>query len=1203
MKKLFFTLLATGLICTVSLKVTYSQKPVNQSGYPELVPMSSYDSLKLSQLPPLKLPEEALRRALPNAIDNSANPWFRPLVAQVGLECGQASSIGVVFTYEMNYLRNVPGNLPQNQYTTHFSYNFINGGSDQGVSFFETFEILKQAGCPTVADYGGMAAGGASRWMNGYNLYYNAMHNRVTDIYSIRMNTPVGLQTLKNWIYDHGNGSTAGGLGCFYAEFTHPPAVLPAGTPEAGKHVIYAWGNSANHAMSIVGYNDSIRWDYNGDGQYTNNIDINSDGLVDMKDWEIGGFKMANTYGSISGWGDQGFSYMMYKSVADQFQQGGIWNNTVVVVDARDNHEPQLAAKVTLTYPCRDRIRVMAGVSSDPNATEPEHILHFPIYDFQGGCNPMQGTSGPQTIELGLDLNLLLQYVTPGQEAKYFLMVQENDPSGANAGSIGSFAIIDYTNGSNIINSPANELPLVNNNITMVGVNATINYNPALITTDTIMPVQLYSSFSVPLQASGGTSPYRWHFVEDYARFDSISVMPQISALKLQPSSNSNGKALVELPFAFPYFGETFTEVYATVDGYLMFENSLLPWPYYVEGLTYFIQTPMIAPAMSNPFVVSGASEGIWYEESPDFVTFRWQLSVTGASGTSFSATARLYPDGKIEINYGNCILPSFVERYAGISAGDGLNYEIMTYEPDFLPATDQLVRFIPATKHTGVNLSTDGILSGQTSELFENLPVTVCVTDKYNLKDYRTYYLNTNGLLMDYEVMAGADNVIGFGESCSITLHITNLNSFPIGATTFNLSSFDSYFILENAQTGIPGLQPGENITIIDAFQFTVAEDVPNAHVATCVLYATSAEGNWNRSFGLTAYRPEVEIASLLVVDGNNGILEAGETALLSINLINDGGVELTNAVANISSWDPYLTIITNTGNIDTLNVAAVWPLVFAVSLAPETPLYHLIEINLAVTGDHQFNYLKTIPLVTGFIVETFETGDFSSFDWTTGGDNPWYPEEGFAHEGNWCARSGLILDNQLSTFAINWNVAFADSISFWFQVSSEPGYDYLHFNSNLGEMDKWAGTWDWTRAKFLVPAGEHLFTWKYIKDYSVSTGEDCARIDYIVLPVFAVPTSADKTEPISARLEVYPNPGRDELIISYTLAEPSPAQILISDMHGRVLFRQDDINTLPAGNYQLRPDLPSLEAGVFTVILRTNSGFLVKKIIRTAN
>jgi len=1200
MKKLLFTLVTILVFCVFPFTKSEGQKP-SVSGNSELAPMSSYDSLKLSQLPALKMPEETTRRLLPFAIDNSGKPWFRPLIAQVGLECGQASSIGVVFTYEINYSRNVPGNLPENQYTTHFAYDFINGGSDAGVSFFETFEILKQAGNPTVADYGGMATGGPSRWMSGYDLYYNAMHNRLSEAYSIRVNTPEGLQTLKNWIYDHGNGSSAGGLGCFYAEFTHPPSVFPSGTPEEGKHVIYAWGNSANHAMSIVGYNDSVRWDYNGDGQYTNNLDINTDGIVDMRDWEIGGFKMANTYGSISGWGDNGFSYMMYKSVADQFQQGGIWNNTVVVIDVRDNQEPQLTAKVSLSHPCRNSLRVMAGVSADPSATEPDHILHFPIFDFQGGCNPMQGTSGSQTIEFGLDLNLLLPYIEPGSEAKYFLLVQENDPLGSSSGSVESFSIIDYTNGTNIINSQINELPLVNNNVTMVSVNAAINYDPTLITTESLAPVQLYSYYQFPLEATGGTPPYRWRFAEDYIRFDSTAEMSQITEQQLSLSNNNNGKVKVDLPFSFPFYGQNYSSLYATADGYLMFENSLLPWPYYIEGRTYFIQTPIIAPVMSNPLII-GSGDGVWYEVTDDYVTFRWKLSVSGSTDSHFNATARLWTNGKIEFDYGDCVLPSFLERFSGISAGDGENYSLLDYQPDFSPVTDQLIRFSPFSSHPGLQLSVDGILSGHTTQVYENQAVRICASDKNNIRDFKTLYLNTEGLQMEYEIIAGNDSSIGFGEDCSMTLHITSLNSFPIGATSLNLNTFDPYFTLTDSQASIPGIQPGETLTIENAFTFRAANQVPDEHQAAFILNAVSSQGNWTRSFNLMAYRALTEIASLNIIDGNNGILEPGETALLAINLRNTGGADLTNAQALISSWDPYLTLYSNSGTIDTLHPDELWPLVFSVNLSSDAPLYYLFEINLDVTGDHQFSYTKTIPLFTGFLVETFETADFSTFDWETSGDAPWYPEETDAHEGNWCARSGACIDNQQSNLTLNWDVAFADSISFWFKISSEPGYDFLHFYSNLGEMGKWAGSWGWTQAQFLVPAGQHLFAWKYIKDYSVSTGEDCARIDYIVLPVYAVPTGTETSGLPPSTLSVYPNPANNEFTIAYSLSEPGQIQLLIYDIHGMVVYRYDQTNTLPAGNYQLNPGKFVSGPGMYTIILKTDNEMLVKKLIKTS-
>jgi hypothetical protein len=1202
MKRLLCTFVSLLIVCSI----TYSQqlgKQLNAVSYPELVQMSGYDSLKLSQLPILKLSNETKMRLIPYAIDNSLQPWFRPLFSQSGLECGQASSIGLVFTYEMDYIRNVPANLPENQYATYFAYNFINGGSDNGVSFYETYEILKYAGNPTVEEYGGLSTGGPSRWMNGYDLYYNSMHNRVSEVYSIKLNTVDGLQTLKNWLYDHGDGSSAGGVACFYAQYTNPNGVFPENVPEAGKHVITAWGGSANHAMTFAGYNDSIRWDYNNDGQYTNHIDLNLDGIIDIRDWEIGGFKIANTYGSINYWGDHGFSYVMYKSVADAYGQGGIWNNTGVVIDVRDDHQPQLTAKVSLNYLCRNKVKVMAGVSSNPVATEPDHILHFPMFDFQGGCLPMAGSSGSQTIEFGLDLNLLLQYVNPGEPAKYFLIIQEDDPLGAQTGILESFSLIDYTNGSNIINSNVSGLPLVNNSITTVGVTASINFNPVLITDDTIPTLQLYSSYYHQLQGNQGTPPYRWQLVEGYSRVDSTSTMPLIDAIKLQPSSSNNGHAKVELPFDFPFYGKLHNEVYATVDGYLMFEDNNIPWPFYIEGRTYFIETPMIAPVCSHPLLIGTSTEGIWYEESADYVTFRWKLSAFQSSGSEVNATARLYPDGRIDINYGSWTIPSYIERYAGVSSGDGENYYIMTYDPDFSPLSNQFVRFTPNALHSGIELTTEGVLMGQVNELFDSIPILVCATDKNNLKDYKTYYLTSKGLLIEYEIFAGDNNIIGFGEDVYMDLLLTNYNSFPVGATTINLSSLDQYYNIITSQTSFAGLAAGESIIIPNAFHFKAHNNIPNGYMAQFVLNAQAPEGNWSRVISLDAYRAITEINSITIDDGDNGILEPGETAFLNIDLVNSGGAELTDAIGILQSWYPHLTVNTNSNNIDTLQPGQIWTLSFEVSLAPEAPEPDLIEINIIVNGNNEFYYIETIPLFSGLLVEDFETGDFSMFEWLTAGTNPWFTETGTAYEGSWCARSGSLLDNQFSTLYLDWDVAHSDTISFWYKVSSEPSYDFLFFSTTQGELARWSGSIDWTQAKFPLPAGPNTFIWKYGKDYSISTDEDCARIDYITFPAYSVPTPTVNNEISGTHLSVYPNPGSDVLNIMYTLEKPSPVRVYIIDMHGRIIYQKNEPGYKQEGEYLLKPDWINNGPGIYSVILHTNSGILVKKIIKISN
>ncbi len=1204
MKKAALIILTAVVAILFASPVTAQQKELPPNLNPELPLMSSYDSLMLSQLPELEMPSTITKRLLPSVVDNSQLPWFRPLIAQVGLECGQASSIGLMFTYEIDFLRQAPANLPHNQFATHFAYNFVNGGADAGVNYYETFEILKRAGTPSVWDYGGMSIGGPSRWMSGYTEYYNAMHNRVTEIYTIKVNTPEGLQTLKNWIFDHGNGSQAGGLACFYAQFSNPPLTLPQGTPEAGKHVITSWGSSANHSMTICGFNDSIRWDYNGDGLYTNDTDINGDGVVDMRDWEIGGFKMANTYGSISGWGDQGFSYMMYKSVADQFQQGGIWNNAVVVIDVRDNHLPQLTAKVNMSHTCRSLLKVTAGVSANPQASEPDHILQFPIFDFQGGCHPMQGNTYPENLEFGLDLNPLLTFVEPGAEARYFLMIEENDPLQTASGMLTSFALVDYTNGTTQIDCPVSGIPLTGNGITKLSINAAINYDAVAILTDTLPSLQLYANYNVQLQAEGGTPPYRWHIAEDYLRHDSTATMPQITQQKLVLSNNSNGSAAVNLPFIFPYFGKEYNHVYATSDGYLIFENTLLPWPFYIEGRTYFLQKPMIAPCMSNPFLIdNGQGDGVWYEDTGDHVTFRWKLSISQVTGGTVNATARLYPDGTIEFTYGDFVSPAYIERWAGISAGDGENYTLLDYNPDFTPGTNQFIRFSPLRLHKGIQLNSSGILSGIASVLFDNQPVKICATDKNNIRAYRTLHLKTEGLQMEYTVTAGTDTIIEYGETCTMSLTVTNHNPSETGPVTLSLTTLDPRYTITSANAYTPVIQPGETVYIDDAFTFNASVNIQNEHLSTFIIAAQAAGGNWSRQARLMAYRPVISISGLEIYDGNNGILEPGENALLRLSLTNAGGAKLRNALATLSTWDPYLQISGTAQTHDTLLPDETWLATYMVALSHETPLNHMVQANLNVTGDNQFNYLKTIPLLTGIIVEDFELGNFSSYEWQTGGNAAWVIMDGHSWEGNHSAKSGVITDNQTSNLWIDWDVAFADSISFWFKVSSEANYDYLRFLSNGVELGKWAGQVDWRKAGFLLPAGPTTLSWRYTKDYSVSNGDDCAYLDYIIFPAYAIATANSGQFDLFSNFTVYPNPTAGEINLSWTLRRPSAVQVLITDEMGRILYLHDMPGILPAGAHHFRPAGMEGSRGTWMVMLRTAEGTLVKKLIRTGN
>lgn len=1169
-----------------------------------LQPLTAADSVTLSKIPELKMNALALRRTLPAVVDNSSLPYMRPLIGQVGLECGQASSIGIMFTYEINAKRKALGSLPENQYATHFTYNFLNGGNDAGINYFESMHIVKFAGNPNVVDYGGMASGGASRWMSGYDKYYNAMTNRVDGIYAIKTNTLEGLQTLKNWIYDHGEGSDFGGMASFYSQYTSPPSIFPPGTPEAGKHVIYSWGSSPNHAMTIVGYHDSIRWDYNSDGQYTNNIDLNGDGLIDIRDWEIGGFKMANTYGSISGWGDAGFSYMMYKTVADLTSQGGIWNNQVIVAEAKKAYQPMLTAKVNLSYPCRNKLKFMAGVSTDLLSSEPEVVMQYPMFDFQGGCNPMQGSGGPN-FEFGLDLNYLLQYVEPGQNARFFFIVIENDDAGSSQGVINSVSLMDYTSGTpQEIAANIFALPIQNNSTTKVGINAAINYDPVSIATDEIPPLELYQPSEAQLVAEGGQDPYRFCLLQTYDTINATAEFPLINGTQLSLSSNDNGTGEVALPFSFPFYGTNYDKIYVAADGFIMFEPSMVTWPYYVAGKSYLIQNKIIAPALAKPFYIQpSAGDGIWAETTNESVTIRWKLSVYGQGGDSeVSMAARLHQNGQIEFFYGTHLAAAYIARFAGISNGDGDNMTILNKTGFFTPVPQQHTVFTPPENLNNITLTKNGLLSANMDHFEANQTINVLVSDRNNIRSITALPLQVQGVLMDYEVVSGDDNIIENGENFRFNFNFENKNAFDLGEATFQITGEDAFVTIIDGQTTIPALAVNESLMMTDLFDLSVIANVENGHQAHFTLHYTTPQGSWTRPIVLTILSPDLHLLTVSVSDGGNGILEPGETANLVVRLHNIGGGKLQNVVAQINTQNADLFILDGEAQTNKILPSEIWEAVFQIRLAADAPAIQVVQIHLEVSDSFGYSYERDLPLMTSLIADGFESGGFDLFDWQMGGTAPWTTTNIAPYEGTYAARSGVIGDNASSVLTLNYEVAYPDTISFFYKVSSETNYDFLKFSINSMVKGEWSGNQitTWRRAAYAVDAGEKVFRWEYTKDYSVSNGTDCGHIDYVVLPAAKIYTGINESENESSYiLKVSPNPFTERFTVGVEAAKSGPFELMLTDNNGRILFHQSAVAS-KGQIIQFEPIGSKSGTGIMFVILQWDQQRIVKPVIR---
>lgn len=1058
----------------------------------------------LRTLVPIQVPPEYTGSGapvLPPTLNNTTFPFFRPVFNQDGLSCGQAALVSYNYTYELNRVRNLPGNIPANQYPTHFAWNWVNGGNGwYGASYFHSADMLRMVGTPSVATYGGMSAGGGARWMSGYDNYYQAMKNRIYDAYSIDVSTNEGLQILKHYLHDHLEGSPYGGVASFYAN--HPSLnTLPPGTPEAGKKVVTQW-SSANHAMTIVGYNDSIRWDYNGDGQYTNHLDINGDGIVDLRDREIGGLLMVNSYGGVPNWGDGGFAYIMYKTLGEPYGGGGLWNQAVHVLKPKTATNPQLTMKVKLKHDKRQMIKVTAGLSLDPNATSPTIEMDFPIFNYQGDARPMQGEFNEEskTIEFGLDISPLIGYVPAGQTARYFLTVYEKDPSSQGTGDILAYSLMNYTNGVSEIICPNAPVALVNNGKTVLWINAAINYNAVQITTQNLPEAKIYEPFTHQLEVSGGTPPYHWYLKMDYEEALSTQTFPMVNAQQLTPTNSTSGYATKKLDFAFPYYGEFYDTLFIHVNGLILFDRQNYPWPYLNEPGILFKGYRNISPFNYDLRLYSG--QGIWYEGDQNSATFRWKASLNGDQSTELNFAVKLYPNGNIEYFYGAMNYPAGIEWIGGLSNGDYRNLQLLSFTADPGIQNNKKAHLQAPDFVYEIGLTTGGVLHGTPTSVYNNSMLKVMAIDNNNVFATRTLAFNTSGLLINYAMNSGGNSVLEFGETASMDIIIKSLESQAITNATMKLSVDDPYITLIDSLYQISYLLPGDSVTFAGAFSFNISNQVPNNHPVLLDVDINSVSDSWSRQFTVSTYAPLVNTTHTVVQDNGNGILDPGETTNIAVYFKNSGGAALNNISIQLSS--PNSDVVVNNGqaSINSLPAGAGQFAVFNITVSENLSPGQVINLNALVNGHNNYATVCQISMVTGLIVENFENGTFNAFAWEFSGNQPWVIDNTNPYEGTFCARSGVIADNQSSTLQITVIVSVNDSISFYRRVSSEAGYDYLKFYINGLMVGQWAGNVPWGKVKFPIAAGQHTLKWIYEKDYSVSTGSDCAWVDYIVFP-----------------------------------------------------------------------------------------------------
>ncbi|HEY5914710.1 MAG TPA: M6 family metalloprotease domain-containing protein [Verrucomicrobiae bacterium] len=167
------------------------------------------------------------------------------------------------------------------------------------------------------------------------------------------------------------------------------------------------------------------------------------------------------------------------------------------------------------------------------------------------------------------------------------------------------------------------------------------------------------------------------------------------------------------------------------------------------------------------------------------------------------------------------------------------------------------------------------------------------------------------------------------------------------------------------------------------------------------------------------------------------------------------------------------------------------------------------------AVSAGEDRGWVDQVSFVPeGPIVPLGEALDGPDLTWTTGGTAPWSGQTGITHDRLDAGQSGMISDSQ-DTWMQTTMTTGPGTLTFWWKVSSEPGYDFLEFYlDDVLQSGRIAGEVDWTQQTYSLNAGSHTLRWRYAKDQAVSAGQDRAWVDQVAFvpattqpPVLASP------------------------------------------------------------------------------------------------
>lgn len=340
----------------------------------------------------------------PRAVDNSTLPCFPPIFYQG--ELNSCTSVAVTY-YQLTHMTGLVRGWDQKRagaaqrFSPLWTFNLINGGNNRGTFQSRAYAALLAHGAVSLKEMPYHSTSNPAtnyrRWPDDPVLWQHALENRIEAFGVIQEANVVKLLRRMKQLLVNGHVLTAATAIDGWNKLTiadNPGSRLDS--PYLGEFIATAVAAvPGNHCITIVGYNDDL-W-----------VDLNGNGEIDPG--EKGALKIANSWGT-GDW-NRGFRWLHYSALyaprdaeESAVRQPALYANQVFWMTVARDYKPELVMQVDLPPMYRNEFSLTAGVGTFQPGVSETCARNFAFADYNGGRFSVDGRRTPQNICAVLDV-------------------------------------------------------------------------------------------------------------------------------------------------------------------------------------------------------------------------------------------------------------------------------------------------------------------------------------------------------------------------------------------------------------------------------------------------------------------------------------------------------------------------------------------------------------------------------------------------------------------------------------------------------------------------------------------------------------------------------------------------------------------------------------------------------------------------------